>query len=464
MASRVVMPKLSDTMEEGRILRWLKQEGDRVETGQALAEVETDKATVEMEAYTNGTLRKVFAAQGATVKVGDLIAVVAAPEEDISAIVTEAAKGAAGMAAVPAPAAVEPTRDGGPGTGDQRPEPASPAAARAPGARPRAAGPAPTAAPTTPAAGGRRPAAAEAAELAPSDRRHTYRASPLAARMAAEAGVDLSAIVGSGPQGRIIKRDIEAAMAGGQEPAARAKVAGRTPIAPVAEGGEGTPDYEDLELSPMRRTIAKRLVQSKAPVPHFYLTVDVGMDRAWGAYRALREEKSPITINDIVVKAVATALRRHPEMNASFAGDHVRRYNRVHIGLAVAVEEGLITPVIRDADTKTLEEISGEAKALAEEARARRLQPHQYTGATFSVSNLGMMGIEEFAAVINPPEGAILAVGAVRQAPVVTGGSIAIGYRMKVTLSIDHRVADGAMGARFLQTLKRLLEHPLLMA
>jgi pyruvate dehydrogenase E2 component (dihydrolipoamide acetyltransferase) len=457
MASRVVMPKLSDTMEEGRILRWLKQEGDHVETGQALAEVETDKATVEMEAYTNGTLRKVFAAQGSTVKVGDLIAVVAGPEEDISAIVAEAAKGAEGSAAVPGPAAVKPTRDQGPGTGDQGPETASSAAARAPGSRPRTAGPATTAAPTM-------PAAAEAAELAPSDRRPTYRASPLAARMAAEAGVDLNTVEGSGPQGRIIKRDIEAAMAGGQQPATPATAAERTPIARVAAGGEGAPEYEDLELSPMRRTIAKRLVQSKAPVPHFYLTVDVAMDRAWDAYRALREEKSPITINDIVVKAVAMALRRHPEMNASFAGDHVRRYNRVHIGLAVAVEEGLITPVIRDADVKTLEEISGEAKALAEAARARRLQPHQYTGATFSVSNLGMMGIEEFAAVINPPEAAILAVGAVRQAPVVAGGAIAIGYRMKVTLSIDHRVADGAMGARFLQTLKRLLENPLLMA
>jgi pyruvate dehydrogenase E2 component (dihydrolipoamide acetyltransferase) len=231
----------------------------------------------------------------------------------------------------------------------------------------------------------------------------------------------------------------------------------------AAIGREG-PEYEDIELSPMRRTIAKRLVQSKAPVPHFYLTIDIAMDRAWEAYRALREEKSPITINDVVIKAVAAALRRHPEMNASFAGDHVRRYNRVHVGVAVAVEEGLITPVIRDADAKALEEISAESKTLAERARARKLQPHEYTGATFSVSNLGMMGIEEFAAVINPPEAAILAIGAVRQAPVVVNGALSVGYRMKATLSIDHRVADGAMGARFLQTLRRLLENPLLMA
>lgn len=374
-------------------------------------------------------------------KVGNLIAVVGAPDEDISAIVAEAAKGAEGPTAA---------------------APASPAEPRA--GRPRAAAPAtPRAAaqaPSPAAAAAPRPAAVEAAA---GGRRRTYRASPLAARMAAEAGVDLTTVEGSGPQGRIIKRDIEAALAGAQ-PADRAEAAERVPISGVATGREGAPEYEDLDLSPMRRTIARRLVQSKAPVPHFYLTIDVAMDRAWEAYRALRDERSPITINDIVVKAVAMALRRHPEMNASFAGDHVRRYNRVHVGVAVSVEEGLITPVIRDADLKTLEEISGESKALADEARARRLQPHQYTGATFSVSNLGMMGIEEFAAVINPPEAAILAVGAVRQAAVVADGAIAVGYRMKVTLSIDHRVADGAMGARFLQTLKRMLENPLLMA
>lgn len=439
MASRVVMPKLSDTMEEGRILRWLKQEGDPVETGEALAEVETDKATVEMEAYTNGVLRKVVAPQGTTVKVGDLIAVVGAANEDISAIVAEGAKGR--QAVAPAPAA-----------------PPAPATA-------------------TEAERGRRQARQEARrgtdEAVSPDRHRTYRTSPLAARMAAEAGVDLTSLKGSGPQGRIVKRDIEAAIAGAGAPhVARAEAAERTAPGGVAAAREGAPldmarggpEYEDVELSPMRRTIAKRLVQSKAPVPHFYLTIDVAMDRAWEAYRALREEKAPITINDVIVKAVAMALRRHPEINASFGGDHVRRYNRVHVGIAVAVEEGLITPVIRDADMKTLEEISGESKALAEEARARRLQPHQYTGATFSVSNLGMMGIEEFAAVINPPEAGILAVGAVRQVPVVVNGTVTSGYRMKATLSIDHRVADGATGARFLQTLKRILENPLLMA
>jgi len=425
MASRVVMPKLSDTMEEGRILRWIKQEGDSVETGQALAEVETDKATVEMEAYTNGTLRKVFAQPGETVQVGTLIAVVGAPDEDISAIVAEASRHEPQPAAVPKAASAEPA--------------------------PGPPGPAPSAAP--------RPAAGQ-----PSQGRRGYRASPLAARMAAEAGVQLNAIEGSGPQGRIVKRDIEAALSSGAGQPARAEAAARIPFARAAAGREEAPEYEDIELSPMRRTIAKRLVQSKAPVPHFYLTIDVAMDQAWQAYRALRDAKSPITVNDIVVKAVAIALGRHPEINASFAGDRIRRYNRVHVGVAVSVEDGLITPVIRDADLKSLEEISAESKALAERARARRLQPHEYTGATFSVSNLGMMGIEEFGAVINPPEAGILAVGAVRQAPVVDNGTIKVGYRMKLTLSIDHRAADGAMGARFLETLKRLLENPLLMA
>jgi pyruvate dehydrogenase E2 component (dihydrolipoamide acetyltransferase) len=282
-------------------------------------------------------------------------------------------------------------------------------------------------------------------------------------RMAAEAGVDLTGVAGSGPQGRIVKRDIEAAMADAPPATVRAEAAERGPMVRPAPSGAGAPDYDEVELSPMRRTIAKRLLQSKAPVPHFYLTVDVAMDRVWEAYRALRDDKSAITINDIIIKAVATALGRHKELNATFLGDRVRRYNHVHIGVAVSVDEGLITPVIRDADQKTLEEISAESKALIDLARARRLQPHEYTGATFSISNLGMMGIEEFAAVINPPEAAILAVGAVRQAAVVENGTIGIGYRMKATLSIDHRVADGAMGARFLQTLGRLLEHPLLM-
>lgn len=422
MASRVVMPKLSDTMEEGRILRWLKKEGDPVETGQALAEVETDKATVEMEAYTNGTILKLIATEGQFAKVGDLIAVIGAAGEDFTAMLPAA--GAQAPAAAPAPAA----------------------AATAPPRIPQSALPQPAAAP---AATGR-----------------SVKASPLALRMAAEAGLDLGSLQGTGPQGRVIKRDIEAALA--QAPAAAPARPAAAPqrarsLAFVA-AREAGPDSQEVELSSVRRTIAKRLVQSKGPVPHFYLTVDVAMDRVWDAYKALRDQKSSISINDIIVKAAALALRQHPDINASFAGDHVKLYSRVHIGMAVALEDGLITPVLRDADLKPLEEISEEARSLAERARAKKLQPNEYTGATFSISNLGMMGIEEFSAIINPPEAAILAVGAVRQVPVVVDGALTIGWRMKATLSVDHRVADGASGARFLQTLRRFLEHPLLMA
>jgi pyruvate dehydrogenase E2 component (dihydrolipoamide acetyltransferase) len=423
MASRVVMPKLSDTMEEGRIIRWLKQEGDAVETGQALAEVETDKATVEMEAYANGVIRKLVASEGDTIRIGSLIAIIGAPDEDVSSLLAE-----------------EPV--------EKKDEP-SPAAAERPAAERM---PARKTAPE--------PRAAKEQEEGDTGRRGV-RASPLALRMAAESGLDLSGIQGTGPQGRIIKRDIEGALQGPRPGAPAAADRGR--VIAKRPAAEGEPEFERVELSSMRRTIAKRLLQSKAPVPHFYLTVDVAMDRTWEAYRALREEHPGVTINDIVIKATATALRRHPDINASFAGDHVRQYSRVHMGLAVAIDEGLITPVIRDADARSLEEISAEAKQLGERARARKLQPHEYTGATFSISNLGMMGIEEFSAIINPPEAAILAVGMVRQVPVALDGELAVGYRMKLTLSVDHRVADGAQGARFLQTLKRILENPLLM-
>jgi pyruvate dehydrogenase E2 component (dihydrolipoamide acetyltransferase) len=417
MASRVVMPKLSDTMEEGKILRWLKQEGDKVETGQTLAEVETDKATVEMEAYTNGVIRKLLAAPGDTIKIGATIAVIGGPDEDISALLEQAAP------AAPA-----------------KPQPA-PSAAPRPAPRPMPASPAPA------PIGAALPARAAAYDAGAS---RVLRASPLALRMAAEAGVDVNTVEGSGPLGRVIKRDIEAAMAKGLTAEAAAQ-----PAQPVG-------DVQEVELSSTRRTIAKRLIQSKAPVPHFYLTVDVAADRLWDAYRALREESYPISLNDVIIKASASALKRHPEVNASFAGDHVKQYSRVHIGLAVALEDGLITPVIRDADSKSLADIAAESKALADRARSRRLQPHEYTGATFSISNLGMMGIEEFSAIINPPEAAILAVGAMREVPVVEGGQVKIGRRMKLTLSVDHRVADGAQAARFLGTLKRMLENPLL--
>ena len=425
MASRVVMPKLSDTMEEGRILRWLRKEGESIETGQALAEVETDKATVEMESYGNGTILRLVTPEGQFVKVGDVIAIVGQPGEDVSSLLPPAG-GAPAQSPAPAAAASA--------------QPAPPPAAAAPAAR--------AVVPPSPGAG------------APAPSGRSLRASPLALRMAAEAGLDLASLQGSGPQGRIVKRDIEAALTQAPQPAAAAGPRARNvPAAP-----EAAAESEDVELSMVRRTIARRLVQSKGPVPHFYLTIDAAMDRVWDAYRALRDQKSPISINDIIIKAAALALRQHPELNASFAGDHVRVFSRVHIGMAVAVEDGLVTPVLRDADLKPLEAISEEARTLAERARSRKLQPDELAGSTFSISNLGMMGIEEFSAIINPPEAAILAVGAVRQVPVVADGAVTTGWRMKMTLSVDHRVADGAAGARFLQTLRSYLENPLLMA
>ena len=425
MASRVVMPKLSDTMEEGRILRWLRKEGESIETGQALAEVETDKATVEMESYGNGTILKLVTPEGQFVKVGDVIAIVGQPGEDVSSLLPPAG-GAPAQSPAPAAAASA--------------QPAPPPAAAAPAAR--------AVVPPSPGAG------------APAPSGRSLRASPLALRMAAEAGLDLASLQGSGPQGRIVKRDIEAALTQAPQPAAAAGPRARdVPAAP-----EAAAESEDVELSMVRRTIARRLVQSKGPVPHFYLTIDAAMDRVWDAYRALRDQKSPISINDIIIKAAALALRQHPELNASFAGDRVRVFSRVHIGMAVAVEDGLVTPVLRDADLKPLEAISEEARTLAERARSRKLQPDELAGSTFSISNHGMMGIEEFSAIINPPEAAILAVGAVRQVPVVADGAVTTGWRMKMTLSVDHRVADGAAGARFLQTLRSYLENPLLMA
>jgi pyruvate dehydrogenase E2 component (dihydrolipoamide acetyltransferase) len=412
------MPKLSDTMEEGRILRWIKKEGDPVETGQALAEVETDKATVEMEAYTTGIVRKLVAAEGAFVKVGQQIAVIGTADEDISAL-------------LPGPAGDAPIANA-------------------------------SASPTALAAAAPPPILTAPPEQAPAGRH--LKASPLAMRMAAESGVDLRNLRGTGPEGRIVKRDIEAAHAGKTPQAGAAELAGPTWRSRSLVTPGAAPESQEMELSAIRRTIAKRLVQSKGPVPHFYLTIDVAMDRVWDAYQALRAQRSSISINDIVIKATALALRQHLDINASFGGDHVTQFARVHIGMAVALDDGLITPVLRDADVKPIEEISAESRILTERARARTLQPGEYTGATFSVSNLGMMDIDEFSAIINPPEAAILAVGAVRQVPVVVDGEVRVGYRMKATLSVDHRVADGASGARFLQTLRRYLENPLLMA
>ena len=446
MATKVIMPKLSPTMEEGQISRWLKKEGDKVAMGEPLAEIDTDKATMEMQALSNGVLRKIIVNEGQSAPLGDLIAIIGEPNEDIASLLAEAS--------APAPAQKEPA-----------PKEAAPAEQPAPKQEP---------APQTQAA------AAGAGDVASRSATGSARnvgdanggaqasgrliVSPLAARMAAESGLDLRSVQGSGPGGRIIKKDIEAALS---QPKA-APSAQRYPRAVETKPFQAAPvvgasAYRDEPASEIRKTIAKRLVTSLGPVPHFFLTSEIEMDRAAEMRRGINalDPDLKISINDVIVKVAAAALIQHPEVNASFQEKFVRYYEHADIGVAVAIEDGLITPVVRAADQKSLSQIASEVRELAERARSKRLKPEEYTGATFSISNLGMFGIDEFTAVINPPEGAILAVGAMTPKPVVRDNEIVVRQIMRVTMSCDHRVIDGATGAKFLATFKKILENPL---
>ena len=416
--TKVVMPKLSDAMEGGKIIKWLKKEGDRINGGDILAEVETDKADVEMEAFGAGVLRKILVPAGESAPIGALIGVIAEPGDDIAALVASAPAGV-GAAPPPRPAAV------------------TPSAPVAPVARPAAVVSAPAAFPAGPGQG------AQAGRV---------KASPLAKKIAAQSGVDLRLIQGSGPGGRIIRRDVEAAGSG---------TAAAMPVAvPAAVSGA---EFEDVPLTQIRAAIARRMPLSKAPVPHFYVTSEVAMDPAWELREQLNalEGQPKISVNDLVIRACALALLKHPGVNASLQGDAIRVYHRAHIGIAVALDDGLITPVLRDCHAKPLAQIAVEARDLVERARHRKLRAQELSGATFSISNLGMFDVAEFSAIINPPEGAILAVGSVRRVPVVDDTGLGVGRRMLLTISCDHRVMDGAMGARFLQDVKRLLEEPL---
>lgn len=436
MATKVIMPKLSPTMEEGQISRWLKKEGDKVSMGEPLAEIDTDKATMEMQALANGVLRKILINEGQSAPLGQLIAVIAEPDEDIAGVLSEA------------PAA--PKQEQKPEQKQEQakaPEPSAPA--------PQAKAAAASSAPAPRAVDNGRqpqPVAADSGRLI---------VSPLAARMAAEAGIDLRSLQGSGPGGRIIKKDIEAAIS---QPKAEA-TAPRYPR--LVETGRiqqvGPSAYRDEPASEIRKTIAKRLVTSIGPVPHFFLTTDIEMDRAAEMRRGINalDPDLKISLNDIIIKVTAAALIQHPEVNASFQEKFVRYYEQADIGVAVAIEDGLITPVVRAANQKSLSQIAAEVRELAERARSRKLKPEEYTGATFSISNLGMFGIDEFTAVINPPEGGILAVGAMTAKPVVRDNEIVIRQMMRVTMSCDHRIIDGATGAKFLQTFKKILENPL---
>jgi len=466
---KVLMPKGSDTMTEGKVLKWAKKEGDQVSTGETVVEIETDKVDMEVEAMGSGVLRKVFVDAGKVVPVGELLAVIAKPSEDISSV----SKGEG------APSVQPPAGSGVPAPAPVAAAPPPPSASASPvvGVAVGHAGLA-SAVPSAAIAG---PGQALKGVAAPSardggDGGHVL-ASPLARRMAREMGLDLARIAGSGPAGRVVRQDVERAAAlavgtragrvpeaiGAGVPAPLPQPALPRRPAPVSTG----PEFYDEPLSSMRKVIATRLVQSKAPVPHFYLTIEADMGRAKelrDSARALNPELS-LSYNDIILKACAAALELHPQVNASFQGEAIRYYRRIHLGLAVSLEDGgLITPVIRDCAGKSLQDISSEAKELIARARSRKLNPDEYIGATFTISNLGMLGIEEFLAVINPPEGAILAVGAVMEKPVVVKGQVEVGLRCRMTLSCDHRVVDGATGAKFLQTLKQILENPVYLA
>jgi len=453
MATKVVMEALSPTMEEGRLVKWLKNEGDAVASGEVLAEVETDKAIMELVARGDGVLRKRLANEGDASPVGTLLAVIAPADENIDQIIAQAGGGStAAPAAAPATPATAQQSQGEASTPPQEQSQGGVAAPPAPrAAPPRAAAPAPP------------PPAASAPPPPPPSvgANGRQRSSPLARRLATDRGIELSLVRGSGPGGRIVKKDIESAMAAAAskpKPAAASTAPAKRVI--TREG-----DYQDVPLTQIRKTIARRLSESLGPIPTFYLTAEFDMVRAAEMRTALKEigEEFKVSFNDIVIKAVANALADHPEVNAHWMNDHIRYFNRVHVGMAVAIEEGLITPVLFDADRKTLPEISREAKHLAELARNRRLTPEQYTGSTFSVSNLGMPDIDHFTAIINPPETGILAIGAVIEKPVVVDGAIVVRHRMRVTMSCDHRVIDGATGARFLQAVRRLIENPLLL-
>lgn len=403
MASRVVMPKLTDTMEEGVVLKWKKHEGDAVAAGDVLAEIETDKAVMDLEAFASGTLRKTLAGEGETVKAGALIAVIGDADEDIQPVLSETGKTRQAAQAPPKPA----------------PEPSGAEAGKAP---PRTAPE--DRQPTS-------PPAAEGARVA---------ASPRAKALAGELSVDLSKVRGTGPDGRIVEQDVRQAAS--------------------LSGKEARP--ADRPLSQMRKAIVRATTQSKAPVPHFYLTTHIDMEEAEklrASWKRSRDTHPSVT--DLLIKAAALALKRRPNVNVSYTGDAIRQHATIDIGVAVGLDDGLITPVLRDCGGKSLEQIAAESRPLIERARRKQLQPAEYTGATFTISNLGMYEVDNFIAVLLPPEAAAVAVGAIRDVPVVEQGTVRTGRHMTVTLSCDHRALDGVQAAQFLQEFKRVLEHPL---
>ena len=403
MATKILMPKLSDTMTEGVILKWVKKEGEKVKQGEILVEIESDKADMELEAYDSGVLRKIFIQEGGAAAIGSPIAIIAAADEDISSLLAE----------TPPPAPAQPKEQ----PFNEVNIVQSPVPQPQPVSQPE----------------GR------------------LKASPVAKKLAAENKIELRAIPGTGPQGRVIKRDVEPFLSG-KKPAVFSKAA-----APIIPGG-----YKDVELSPIRKTIAKRMQESKQTVPHFYVTMEIDMEPAISFREQFIELTGmKISYTDILVKAVALTLMKHSNVNATFMGNSMRQYGEAHIAVAVALDEGLVTPVLRNCEQKSIQQLNGELRDLVERARNRKLKPEEYQGGTFTISNLGMFGVEEFVAIVNPPEGAILAVGAIVEKPVAKNDQLTIGHTMKITLSSDHRIIDGAVAAKFLQDLKMLMERPM---
>ena len=419
MAEIIRMPKLSDTMTEGVVAEWHKKIGDEVESGELLAEIETDKATMEFESFQDGVLLHIGVDKGGTAPVDSVLCVLGEKGEDITELLASAEAEAPSEAAPEAP---EPTPA-------PAPAPAVPAPAAAPSPAPSPAAPAPAAPAPAPAISNGR-----------------VKASPLAKRLAEERGLSLGLIPGSGEGGRIVKRDVEAFVGGG------------------ASAATAVERFTEVGVSQMRKTIARRLAESKFTAPHFYLSLTIDMDAAMVARKAINERgPHKVSFNDMVVKAVAMALKNHPAVNSSWLEDRIRYNEHVHIGVAVAVEDGLLVPVVRHANVKSFGEIGVEVREFAQKAKDKKLQPSDWEGNTFTISNLGMFGIDEFTAIINPPDACILAVGGIQAVPVVRDGAVVPGHTMKVTLSCDHRVVDGATGAAFLNEVKQNLENPVLM-
>jgi pyruvate dehydrogenase E2 component (dihydrolipoamide acetyltransferase) len=417
-ATVVRMPLLSDTMKEGKIVAWHKKVGDKVKSDDVLAEVETDKATMEVMGYADGTLLYIGVEEGEAAKVNGIICIIGKEGTDIQPYLDYEAANAGSEA---------PKTEAAPAQ-----QPAAQAAPQQQAAAPQASG----------------------------NENDRLKASPLAKKLAEEKGIDLHAVKGSGPDGRVIKKDIDNYTPSQAAPQSSGKPQGQVAaFAPVGQEG-----HTDTPVSQMRRVIAQRLGESKFSAPHFYLRMTVTMDNAMAARKAINDV-SPVKVsfNDLIIKAVAMSLRKHPEVNSSWMGDFIRQNQHIHIGTAVAVDEGLIVPVIRFADQKSLSQISQEANILVDKARTKKIQPQEFTGNTFTISNLGMMDIDEFTAIINPPDACILAVGKIQATPVVENNQVVVRNLLKLTMSCDHRVVDGAVGARFLQTLKAHLENPVTM-